>query len=134
MKLKIKQIAKWIMVFMLVATPLAAFAQVGSSDGVSGGLSRISSHFPNTGNLNRPDASVTDVLLWVIDILLILSGIIAVLFIIIGGFWYITSAGDSEQAEKGKTTLVNAIIGIVVVVLSFVIITVITNLVGNNNV
>ncbi len=64
----------------------------------------------------------------IIDILLTISGVIAVLFILIGGFWYITSAGNEEQAEKGKKALINAIIGLVVVILSFVIISVVANM------
>ena len=40
---------------------------------------------------------------------------------------------NKEQSEKGKKTLVNAIIGIVIVVLAWVIINVVTNLVGYNN-
>lgn len=59
------------------------------------------------------------------------AGAIAVLFVIIGGFWYITSAGNEEQAEKGQKTVTNAIIGVIVVVLSYVIITVIANFVSN---
>lgn len=58
---------------------------------------------------------------------------IAVLFLIIGGFWYITSAGNEETAEKGRGTAVNAIIGIVIIILSYVIINVVSNLVANPN-
>jgi len=64
----------------------------------------------------------------IIDILLTIAGVIAVLFILIGGYWYITSAGNEEQAEKGKKALVNAIIGLVVVILSYVIVNVLANL------
>ncbi len=61
---------------------------------------------------------------------------IAVLFLIIGGFWYITSAGNEETAAKGKSTVINAIIGIVIIILSYVIINVVSNLVsgGSNGV
>lgn len=58
---------------------------------------------------------------------------IAVLFLIIGGFWYITSAGNEETAEKGKNTAINAIIGIVIIILSYVIVSVVSNLVANPN-
>jgi len=57
---------------------------------------------------------------------------IAVLFLIIGGFWYITSAGNEETAEKGKSTAINAIIGIVIIILSYVVVNVISNLVSSN--
>lgn len=56
---------------------------------------------------------------------------VAVLFLIIGGFWYITSAGNEETATKGKSTVINAIIGIIIIVLSYVIVNVVSNLVAS---
>jgi hypothetical protein len=50
--------------------------------------------------------------------------------LIVGGFWYITSAGNEEQAEKGKTAITNAIIGVIVVLLSYAVVTVIGALVN----
>ena len=58
-------------------------------------------------------------------------GLVAVLFIVYGGMLYITSAGDPEKAGKGKTILMYAVIGIVIVALAWTIVnTVITNIVG----
>lgn len=54
---------------------------------------------------------------------------VAVIFLIIGGFRYITSAGNEEAAEKGKSSVINALIGIVIIVLSYVIVNVVSNLV-----
>src|SRR3989338_4768607 len=74
------------------------------------------------------DGSFKALFMFVINsILLPLAGIIAMLFIIIGGYQYITSAGDEEAATKGKKTLSNAVIGLVVVILSSVIVTVVIN-------
>lgn len=61
------------------------------------------------------------------NILLPLTGIIALLFVILGGFQYMTARGNEEQAESGKKTLTNAIIGLVIVILSYTIIAVIYN-------
>lgn len=58
---------------------------------------------------------------------------LAVLFLIIGGFWYITSQGNEETAEKGRNTAVNALIGIVIIILSWVIVNVVAGLVTQNN-
>ncbi len=46
----------------------------------------------------------------------------AVLFIIIGGFQYITSAGNPENVSKAKNTILYAIIGIIVTLLSYAIV------------
>ncbi|HTL39342.1 MAG TPA: hypothetical protein VL306_00815 [Methylomirabilota bacterium] len=74
------------------------------------------------------DNSVKGILLFAIEnILLPIVGIIAILFVIIGGFQLITARGNEEQAEAGKKTLTNAIIGLVVVILSYVIVVVVIN-------
>ncbi len=62
-------------------------------------------------------------------ILLALSivGIIAVAFLIYGGFRYITSAGNDEVAESAKKIIQNAIIGLIVIILSYIIVVVVIN-------
>ncbi len=60
-----------------------------------------------------------------INLLLYLGGAIAVLFVIIGGYQYLTSGGNEEAAEKGRKTVTNAIIGILLMALAFTIINVV---------
>lgn len=71
--------------------------------------------------------TVTDFILLVINVLLIIIGLLTVLFIIIGGFRYVTAQGNEEQIESAKNTLKNSIIGLAIVILSFVIVRVIAN-------
>ena len=88
----------------------------------------------NCQDLNGVNCSTTSVnglIRTVINWLLGIAFGIAVLFLIIGGFWYITSAGNEETAEKGKNTAINAIIGIVIIILSYVIVNVVSTLVAN---
>lgn len=82
-----------------------------------------------TGSICKAQ-DLPSLLVTVINILLSLAGAIAVVFIIIGGFWYVTSAGNEEQAEKGRKALINSIIGVVIIILSYAIVTVIGNLVS----
>ena len=63
----------------------------------------------------------------IINIGLAIAATIAVAFLIYGGFRYITSAGSEEAAEAGKKAILIAIIGLIIIILSFVIITVIFN-------
>jgi hypothetical protein len=53
------------------------------------------------------------------------SGVVAALFLIVGGFLYLTSAGNEEQTEKGKKILVNSVIGLVVIILAYAIVSII---------
>jgi len=90
---------------------------------------------PGCGSTNLPcETNASSLILRVINIALEVAGLVAVLFLIIGGFRYITSAGNEETAEQAKKIIINAIIGIVVIILSFVIVRVISNALVNNNV
>ncbi len=54
----------------------------------------------------------------VMRIAYIILGIVAVIFLIYGGFLYIYSAGDPGKIKKAKDTIMYAILGIVVAVLA----------------
>lgn len=71
--------------------------------------------------------SLTDLIVKVLNILLTLAGVVAIIMIVVGGLEYITSGGNEEQSEKGKKALVNAVIGLVVVLLSFAVVRVISS-------
>lgn len=58
----------------------------------------------------------------VIDILIMAIGYISVGFILYGGFQYLTSAGNAENIKKGKTTIINAVIGLVLSLVAVAII------------
>ncbi|MBR6505945.1 hypothetical protein IKT18_03905 [Candidatus Saccharibacteria bacterium] len=60
-----------------------------------------------------------------------ISGVVCVIFIIIGAIGYITSSGDSQKLQKAKNTLLYALIGLAIVALSAVITNFVSNLVQN---
>jgi len=57
-------------------------------------------------------------------------GLVAVAAMIYAGILYFTSGGNEEQAGKAKKTMTYAIIGLVVVLLSYVIINTLINTIG----
>lgn len=71
--------------------------------------------------------TATGLMMKIINLGLALAGTVAILFIIIGGYQYLTAAGNEEQAESGQKTLTHAVIGLVVIILSFMIIRVVSN-------
>jgi len=71
--------------------------------------------------------SVDDALLFVIRGLFILAGGLAVLYLFWSGLQYLTAGGNPEQAQKARNGLLYAIIGIVIVSLSFAIVNVVSN-------
>jgi hypothetical protein len=63
----------------------------------------------------------------ILDIALLIVGTLAVLFLIIGAFRYLTAAGNEEATEAAKKMMVQAVVGLVIVILSFAVITIVTN-------
>lgn len=57
------------------------------------------------------DTDLPLVLLAVIDDLLTIAGIVAIAFVIVGAFRYVTSQGNPEQTAKAQSTIINALIG-----------------------
>ena len=58
--------------------------------------------------------------------LLSIVGVLALLFIVYGGFLYITSGGNKERIEMAKKTLTYAILGLLIVVFAGVIFGILT--------
>jgi glucose uptake protein GlcU len=65
----------------------------------------------------------------VANILIFLVGAVSVIMIIIGGLRYVTSNGDSKNVESAKNTLLYAVIGLIVAIVSYAIVNfVVTNI------
>ena len=75
-----------------------------------------------TSSQNRA-TPVTATLQLVAGSLIYVAGPLAVLMIAAGGFMYVTSHGDSTQMENAKKTIMFAIIGLVVIIVSWAIVT-----------
>lgn len=106
------------LVFMFGAVFLPAspaFAQ--SKEDVCQGVSAAG------GSCSQAGASTTvnDVIAVVVNILSALVGIVAVIMIVIGGFKYVTSGGESSNIQSAKNTIMYAIVGLIIVALAQVI-------------
>ena len=72
-------------------------------------------------------ASLTEIVQSILNWIFGIIGIIAVVMIIIGGFNFMTSAGDPGKVKKGKDTILYGIIGLVVALLAFAIVNFVLN-------
>lgn len=88
----------------------------------------------DTGNKNIVKVATLDCMLVifqnVLNFLFIILGAVAAILIIISGLKYLMSGGDAKQIEGAKHTLTYAIIGLIIVLLSFFIINLIADITG----
>src|SRR5438876_505914 len=101
---KIANVLTLVVTVLLALSPFAVSAQFNT-----GNLGNLAN---NAGVATQGNFSAIAV--QVINILLGVVGLVAVIFLIIGGFRYVTAGGNEEAAESGKKTITNAIIGIVI--------------------
>ncbi len=59
----------------------------------------------------------------VIKAILGISGVVALLMFVWGGFLWLTSAGEIDKVKKGKQTLTWAVIGLVVIFTAYILVT-----------
>jgi hypothetical protein len=100
---------------------------------------------PNTGNTQTPDSSgstvgtfkpltrftsIGEFAVGVINFAIAIIGALALLFIIIGGVRMVVSAGNESAIKAGKKTVTWAVIGLVVALLSFTLISALETLLG----
>lgn len=81
--------------------------------------------FDNPGlldGLGLPEADLDNTVVNFISWVLGFFGLISLIMIIYGGFMYLTAAGSEERVDKAKTILRQAVIGMVIVMLSYVLI------------
>ena len=107
--------------FIAAATPLALAAPA---------------YAQNVATIQSPTGKVTSVqslLGLVFGVLISIIGVLAVLFIIIGGIRYILARGDPKATDAARGTITAAIIGLVIALLAVVIVVVVGNILGGGN-
>ena len=73
------------------------------------------------GSCGTPDSAndkFKSIITSIINVLTVVVGAICVVMIIIGGFRYVVSGGDSNGIQGAKNTIIYALVGLVVVVFS----------------
>jgi hypothetical protein len=67
----------------------------------------------------------------IVDLLLgwvsLIAGITAFTFLIVAGFQYLTAGGNADNAKKGAQGILNAVIGMIIISLSYTIFRAIAN-------
>ncbi|OGY43746.1 MAG: hypothetical protein A3A02_01430 [Candidatus Buchananbacteria bacterium RIFCSPLOWO2_01_FULL_39_33] len=104
-------LASFLAIFLLMILPQAGWAQVTDS---RFGLSEAST-------IGLPQTNLITAIVRIVQLLLGFLGIIAVIMVLYGGFVWMTSGGDPAKIEKAKKILINTIIGIIIILSSYII-------------
>ena len=112
------------------------YFQVDPKDPASG-VCRITSFDPTKNLDGTTTQSVLSshspfllVVLSIIDDLLRVAALVAIAFIIVGAFRYITSQGNPDDASKAQSTVVDALIGLVIAIIAVGVVSYIGNTIG----
>lgn len=62
--------------------------------------------------------TVVLILMGVFDIILFLGGVLAVIMVIYGGFKLVTSTGEPQKIAAGRTTIINALVGLGIAIIA----------------
>ncbi len=115
----------WISVMIISLLPAVADAQGGIWDTLN--MWRLEKPFGETWTL-------LDVVAVIINLAFGVAGIVAVIYLIMGGFGYVTAGGNPETLDTAKAKIVNSIIGLVVILISYLIVQFVLSRIGATNI
>ena len=123
---KVSEISLATAVALSLATPAFAQADLNPCKATGGSANQYSA-------LCKLDATKTGAVISnLIIIAFIVAGLLALAFLIWGGIRWILSGGDKAKVEEARKTLTAALIGLVVVFLSYFLLNLILSLFGIN--
>lgn len=108
------------------------YAYLPSNDFDSSSTACSITNFQVLPQPGSPPSDIPLVLLAVVDDLLRIAGLIAVGFVIYGAIQYMTSQGNPDQTSKAQSTILNALIGLVIAITAVVFVSFLGNSLGGS--
>jgi len=104
---------------MFFAAPVVSVkvAQAAGPEAACANLSaKEKKNNPICNSVGTTDNPVTGTIRNVSTLMALVGGVVAVIYVILGGFYFVTSNGDPQKAANGRTTLIYALIGLVIII------------------
>ena len=122
-----KYVLAALVTFSLIFTPAAVFAASAdaSTNSCASGDNSAAGQALQSASMTGDDCKgvgVTNIAQKIVSLLSWAIGIVAIVMVLIAGYKYITSAGDSNRIASAKNTLIYAIIGLAIVALAQVVV------------
>jgi hypothetical protein len=108
---------------VLAMTPQVTKAQL---------INQFAQNCPQGTGVRCSEGNLGAIFVTIINWALAIAFILAVIFLIYGGFQYILSGGNEELAKNGRQAIFNALVGIVIIVLSYVIVQIVYRFVSGS--
>lgn len=106
---------------LLIATPIAVQAACPTGTSAVNGIC-----VPTKQTTGLDNRSVENVVINVTQVVTGIIGVLAILMIVVSGVMYITSGGDQNRVDTAKRMLTYSIVGLVVALLAFTIVSTIS--------
>lgn len=122
------KISALILGLVLTLLPLVAVPAIAQADGCAAIDRQIAKYDTEIPKFPRY-CSMTQFLQRIFNVLFAVIAVLSLVFMMIGGYQYMTARGNEEQATSGRKTVIYALMGFVVVVLAATLVNIIINLV-----
>lgn len=116
MKSKTQIVKQAVMVFALMIGSLVLFSMVANAAGLTAEAPK------SVTDATGGETSLRGLILTIVDYFLGFLGLLAVIMVVYGGVTYVSSAGNDEAVGKAKKIIMYALIGIIIILLSFVVV------------
>ncbi|HSV94916.1 MAG TPA: hypothetical protein VLH94_03035 [Spirochaetia bacterium] len=106
-------------------------SQTFADDGVS--LSNLPDPAPGLSNITNISGLLTGGGFNLINLVFVLVGLVFFANLIITGWEYMMSTGDPKKVSAASTRLLNAFVGLILAVVAFIVVRLVTNVLGLGN-
>jgi hypothetical protein len=100
----------------------ASFIFLGSLFIVLPVIAQVNLGMDYAENLGLPNGNLMSATIGLIKLAMSFLGILAVIMLLYGGFTWMTSGGNEDRASAAKKTISSGIIGIIIILSSFLIV------------
>jgi hypothetical protein len=113
-----------------LATIKPVRAACDAFDGIQGALNPECSH--GKGQPYDLFSGSSGIIPRAINLMLFIVGILAIIFLIFGGIRYVISGGDKTKVDAAKNTILYAIVGLIVAILGYAVVSWVIGVLGAN--